>query len=303
MDASPDLVISVGDLVDWYSDENKDFVLELLEQLKCPWLFTPGNHDLEYPVYPFAGWRLTREKSEAIKMKWEEAGFDLGNRYIDSGDTGIILINSAFSDVTKGTKEWLNELLPKRKRNLIFTHVPFDIPAVRNYILSMDPHRDMKKYVQSYAPDLFDETIQNQVDHVFSGHLHFTGRIHTPSTDHHLVGMGISPVREPLCYNKTEFGFNLSSQTLPFGWIFLTLFRKQMYTIVRLQMKERVIILYTKSLIDCNFCRGAEEAGLDVAKDLNGAIAGHEVPSPLKIGYAGCALGTSEPLLKDIGVK
>src|SRR5690606_12066551 len=25
-------------------------------------------------------------------------------------------------------------------------------------------------------------------------------------------------------------------------------------------------------------------------------------PSPLKIGYAGCALGTSEPLLKDIGV-
>jgi precorrin-3B C17-methyltransferase len=59
---------------------------------------------------------------------------------------------------------------------------------------------------------------------------------------------------------------------------------------------------YTKSLIACNFCRGAEEAGLDVVKDLNGAIAGHEVPSPLKIGYAGCELGTSEPLLKDIGV-
>ncbi|WP_244562912.1 hypothetical protein [Paenibacillus uliginis] len=26
------------------------------------------------------------------------------------------------------------------------------------------------------------------------------------------------------------------------------------------------------------------------------------MPSPLKIGYAGCALGTSEPLLKDIAV-
>lgn len=59
---------------------------------------------------------------------------------------------------------------------------------------------------------------------------------------------------------------------------------------------------YTKSLIACNFCKGAEEAGLDVAKALGEAIAGHEVPSPLKIGYAGCALGTSEPLLKDIGV-
>lgn len=59
---------------------------------------------------------------------------------------------------------------------------------------------------------------------------------------------------------------------------------------------------FTKSLIACNFCKGAEEAGLDVAKALDETIAGHEVPSPLKIGYAGCALGTSEPLLKDIAV-
>jgi len=59
---------------------------------------------------------------------------------------------------------------------------------------------------------------------------------------------------------------------------------------------------YTKSLIACNFCRGAEDAGLDVAKKLDEVIAGHAVPNPLKIGYAGCALGTSEPLLKDIGI-
>jgi NAD(P)H-nitrite reductase large subunit len=59
---------------------------------------------------------------------------------------------------------------------------------------------------------------------------------------------------------------------------------------------------YSKNLIACNFCRGAEEAGLEPAKTLDQAISGHPTPSPLKIGYAGCALGTSEPLLKDIGV-
>ncbi len=59
---------------------------------------------------------------------------------------------------------------------------------------------------------------------------------------------------------------------------------------------------YSKSLIACNFCRGAEDAGLDVAETLDKAIVGHPVPSPLKIGYAGCALGTSEPLLKDIAI-
>lgn len=58
----------------------------------------------------------------------------------------------------------------------------------------------------------------------------------------------------------------------------------------------------SKSLIACNFCRGAEDAGLETARRLDEAVAGHEVPSPLKIGYAGCALGTSEPLIKDIAV-
>jgi len=58
----------------------------------------------------------------------------------------------------------------------------------------------------------------------------------------------------------------------------------------------------SKSLIVCNFCRGAEDSGLATAQLLNQAIAGIDTPTPLKIGYAGCALGTSEPLLKDISV-
>ncbi|MFD1955278.1 nitrite reductase [Paenibacillus thailandensis] len=58
----------------------------------------------------------------------------------------------------------------------------------------------------------------------------------------------------------------------------------------------------TKSLIACNFCKGAEEAGLDIARQIDAAVAGIPTPAPLKVGYAGCALGTSEPLLKDIGI-
>jgi len=57
-----------------------------------------------------------------------------------------------------------------------------------------------------------------------------------------------------------------------------------------------------KSVIACNFCKGAEAGGLEVARQLNKAIAGIQTPTPLKVGFAGCAQGTSEPLLKDIGV-
>ncbi|BFH63239.1 nitrite reductase [Paenibacillus azoreducens] len=57
-----------------------------------------------------------------------------------------------------------------------------------------------------------------------------------------------------------------------------------------------------KGLIACQFCNGAESAGLRTAQSIHKAVAGIETPAPLKIGYAGCALGTSEPLLKDISV-
>ncbi|MCY9667387.1 nitrite reductase [Paenibacillus alginolyticus] len=76
---------------------------------------------------------------------------------------------------------------------------------------------------------------------------------------------------------------------------------------VQVQLKEAGLDIqpagfYTKNLITCNFCRGADDAGLNVAVQLDQAIVGQKVPSALKIGYAGCALGTSEPLLKDIAV-
>lgn len=77
------------------------------------------------------------------------------------------------------------------------------------------------------------------------------------------------------------------------------------------EIKEQLLIaglevyptgFFTKNLISCNFCRGADEAGLTVAESLNKAIAGIPVPSPLKVGYAGCVNATSEPLFKDIGI-
>ena len=43
---APDLVISVGDLIDWYSDENRDAAIRFLDSLGAPWLLTPGNHDI-----------------------------------------------------------------------------------------------------------------------------------------------------------------------------------------------------------------------------------------------------------------
>lgn len=59
---------------------------------------------------------------------------------------------------------------------------------------------------------------------------------------------------------------------------------------------------FVKSLRTCNFCKGEEEEGMPVAKELNHRIAGTVVPSTLKVAYTGCPIGCGEPMLSDIGV-
>ncbi|MFL0584344.1 nitrite reductase [Solibacillus silvestris] len=59
---------------------------------------------------------------------------------------------------------------------------------------------------------------------------------------------------------------------------------------------------FVKSLRTCNFCKGDEEEGMPVAKELNRRIAGKPVPFTLKVAYTGCAVGCGEPMLSDIGV-
>jgi precorrin-3B C17-methyltransferase len=59
---------------------------------------------------------------------------------------------------------------------------------------------------------------------------------------------------------------------------------------------------FVKSLRTCNFCKGEEEEGMPVAKELNRRIAGKPVPFTLKVAYTGCPIGCGEPMLSDIGV-
>lgn len=59
---------------------------------------------------------------------------------------------------------------------------------------------------------------------------------------------------------------------------------------------------YVKSLRTCNFCKGEEEEGMPVAKEINKRISGISVPFTLRPAYTGCPVGCGEPLINDIGV-
>jgi len=59
---------------------------------------------------------------------------------------------------------------------------------------------------------------------------------------------------------------------------------------------------FVKSLRTCNFCKGEEEEGMPVAKEINKRIAGRTVPFTLKVAYTGCPVGCGEPMVNDIGI-
>lgn len=192
-DESPDLVVSLGDIVDYYSDENRDFALDRLNALRTPWLLTPGNHDFVHGGEEGEG-RADPPGPEDIRKKWEESGVAMGNRAVDADGVRLLLVDSPDSSVPEGTAAWLRKETEGSARNILITHVPLNVPEMADYILSVEPQRDLRKYVQSGAPRLFDEAVRGRVEAVFSGHLHFPGKVTVKGTDMYLLPLSVRAV-------------------------------------------------------------------------------------------------------------
>jgi DNA repair exonuclease SbcCD nuclease subunit len=201
-DEAPDLVVSTGDLVDWYSNENRDFALEMLSEMRTPWVATPGNHD--YSTYT---WDEAQGKDIPVKggsfeptadPLWKAAGVDFSNRVIDADGAKLILVHSAFSGVAAGTGDWMNSVTAGCDFGgsggdipILFTHVPINTKPVWDYILGEEPDRDMDKYIMSKSPELFDQSIRGKIPQVYTGHLHFPGEVEAFGTHMHMQGLSV----------------------------------------------------------------------------------------------------------------
>lgn len=179
---SPDYLICLGDLVDWYSDENRDYALEFLHSLRIPWSMTPGNHDASSPG----------PDSVSIGLQgWTESGVHVDNRMIMLDSLHAFLVNSFDSGVPHGTGDWLRETLTPGVSSAVFTHVPPDTKETRTAILERDPGRNLTKYVQSGAPELFEYALSGRVHGVWCGHLHFPACVMLEGTHIHILPLSV----------------------------------------------------------------------------------------------------------------
>lgn len=187
-----DQVIIIGDLIDYYSARNLEFALNLLEELSVPWHLTPGNHDFQFWEDGSATeyWR-DRDGGYA---RFQEADVTLENRYLDFDGVRFLLVDSSLSDVQSGTREWIRDRTETHKKCILCTHVPLDVQPVTSKILDIEPDRNLDKYVQRGAPNLFDDCIQGRIDRIFSGHLHFSATIEFESTTQIILPQSVRPV-------------------------------------------------------------------------------------------------------------
>ncbi len=214
-DEAPDLVVSLGDVVDYFSPENRDFAMGWLDALKVRWLMTPGNHDLEWPDAPASAVAavaagpegegeagpaeedaevLSQRRRAAARQGWAEAGVELGNRSLDADGVQLLLMDTATSEVPEATRAWLEEVLAAAHAGprLLLTHVPVNHPRVVEHILSVDPNRNLEKYVQ--RTPLYEGHLRGRVEAVFTGHLHFPGRVEVGGTAMHMLPLSVTAV-------------------------------------------------------------------------------------------------------------
>ena len=178
-DQRPDLLLCAGDLVDWCSPANVAYARAQMDALGIPWLMTPGNHDLEGPGTDHAA-------------VWQAQGLMLGNRLIDCDGLGIVLLDSHDSGLPADTGFWLDaQATPGDRPLILVTHVPWNSVAMQAWIEQRQPGRDLKKYVQSRVPLIYDQHLRGRFHSAFFGHLHCDGLSHEDGTCCHMLSLAL----------------------------------------------------------------------------------------------------------------
>ncbi len=184
-----DAVFSVGDVIDWHSEENVALATEVMSGLRCPWHMTPGNHDLQFPKagIPADAYDLQHvdaHRDDAI-ARWRRHGVELGERRITIDGHDLLLVDSASSRIDARATAWLRG--QECERPILLTHVPLDRPVVRSFIHAHDQYRNLEVYTQSGSPGFFAECVLGRIPAVFTGHLHFPGTLTDHGTTFHLL--------------------------------------------------------------------------------------------------------------------
>lgn len=189
-DLNADGVILTGDIVNGATVKNLLYLEQRLATLKAPYLYTPGNHDWEYPGEPWG--EPTRQKHYA-KFERITAG-NPGGQALEIGGMLLVTLDNSTYQISQEQLAWAQRELARGLPTLLFMHIPIYIPTLLGDVLreweapimmaaeGWTREQLEKWQVEPPSPStlafyrlIWDDPYEN-VAGLFCGHIHFSHR-------------------------------------------------------------------------------------------------------------------------------
>lgn len=149
----PDLVLLTGDIVDYYSEANYDYLKQSLSRINSPYLFSCGNHE---------------SPSSMFLEMFQELN------YVDFNEFIVISIDNSQRIIKESQVEKLEKLLALGKPIILALHVPIMTEYNETYFMKLDPYYSMKYNDCDDTTKRFIHLVQSsdEIKAIFCGHTH-----------------------------------------------------------------------------------------------------------------------------------
>lgn len=170
----PDLVLFGGDIIDFPSKANVDFLTSELQRLEVPYRMTYGNHDWTYP------WEyMTEAGSATYRPMIEDA---MGDALLELEDLVVVSVDNSSNQVAPESMEVVNQAYELDKPMILLLHVPLSTEELiakaqedwaNPVTLGMQVHGGIAP--NDVSKSLWDMTHDDEsmVKAVLAGHVHF----------------------------------------------------------------------------------------------------------------------------------
>lgn len=188
----PDGLLLTGDMVHFPTLANIDAIAADLDATGLPYLYTPGNHDWQYPGEP---WTDATRQEYAARFAPITCG-PLACQVCEIGGVRLIAIDNSMYQTSDAQVAFLKEQLATGKPCLLLMHIPLYIPSLlpdvmqrwKAPIMMACPEAWTEQTRKHWGVPGIDPSTQSFHDIVMDGRTSnlagiFCGHIHIPHAD------------------------------------------------------------------------------------------------------------------------
>lgn len=185
-----DAVLLTGDIIDFPSEENVDFLYDVIDSSPLTTMYTVGNHDWSYPDASFGyGAYLSQTQRETFLPLFNRASVveSCGNTdnphgsYIDFGELVVVMLNDS-DDMFTYTQSYnvLKNALALNKPTIVCYHSPLYSPTLTEDIVAqwktnqiVGSHRGASMWTIKTSTIVSMLESSENIIGLFAGHAHF----------------------------------------------------------------------------------------------------------------------------------